>query len=102
MVIPFARSGALAKAVFVAMACMEAITLCRLRKLVSTVSCCGALKECRRATQSCGNCISCYVNVVPVAVTPNEALAKRFRVLRVLKRRNSAPNSWLLNRPVAC
>jgi hypothetical protein len=101
MVIPFARPGALAKEVFVAIACVEAISLCRLRKLVSTVSCCGALKECRRATQSCGNCISCYVNVVPVAVTPNEALAKRLRVLRVLKRRNSAPNSWLLNRPVA-
>jgi hypothetical protein len=29
----------------------------------------------------------CYVNAVPVAVTPNEALAKRSRVLRVLKRR---------------
>ena len=106
MVIPFARPCALAKAVFVAIACVEAITLCRLRKLVSTVSCCGALKECRRATQSCGNCIPtisflCYVNAVPVAVTPNETLVKRSRVLRVLKRRNSAPNSWLLNRPVA-
>ena len=62
--------------------------------------------QCRRATHSCGNCIPtisflCYVNAVPVAVTLNEALAKRSRVLRVLKRRNSAPNSWLLNRPVA-
>src|SRR4029077_18119323 len=90
--------GALAKAVFVAIACVEAIALCRLRKLVSTVSCCGALKDaqCRRATQSCGNCIPtisflCYVNAVPVAVTPSETLAKRTRVLRVLKRRNSAP-----------
>jgi hypothetical protein len=108
MVIPFARPCALAKAVFVAIACVEAIALCRLRKLVSTVSCCGALKDaqCRRATQSCGNCIPtisflCYVNAVTVAVTPNETLAKRSCVLRVLKRRNSAPNSWLLNRPVA-
>jgi hypothetical protein len=71
IVIPFARPGALAKAVFVAIACVEAIALCRLRKLVSTVSCCGALKDaqCRRATQSCGNCIPtisflCYVNAV--------------------------------------
>src|SRR3984893_13751252 len=44
VVIPFARPGALAKAVFVAIACEEAITLCGLRKLVSTVSCCSALK----------------------------------------------------------
>jgi len=43
--------GALAKAVFVAIAWVEAIILCRLRKLVCPVSCCGALKgaQCRRA-----------------------------------------------------
>src|SRR5260370_5866854 len=34
-----------------------------------------------------------------VAVTPNEALARRSHVRRVFKRRSSAPNSWLLNRP---
>jgi hypothetical protein len=51
MVIPFARSGALAKAVFVAIAWVEAITLCRLRKLVSTVSCCGAGKARNAAGQ---------------------------------------------------
>src|SRR5262245_381511 len=45
--------GAFAKAVFVAITCVEAIILCRLRKLVCTVSCCGALRgaQCRRATQ---------------------------------------------------
>src|ERR1700737_4489393 len=34
-----------------------------------------------------------------VAVPPNAALAKCSHVRRVFKRRNSAPNSWLLNRP---
>jgi hypothetical protein len=77
MVIPFARPGALAKAMFVAIACVEAITLCRLRKLVCTVSCCSALKgaQCRRAVG--GNRIStiiilcyiilCYVTAVPIS-----------------------------------
>jgi hypothetical protein len=36
---------ALAKAVFVAIAWVKAMILCRLRKLACTVSCCGALKQ---------------------------------------------------------
>jgi hypothetical protein len=67
--------GVLAKAVFVAIACVETIILYRLRKLVCTVSCCGALK--RRAMppggrRVGGNCIStiiilCYVTAVPIS-----------------------------------
>src|SRR5262245_30304930 len=64
------------------------------------VSCCCTLRgaQRRRATQSCGNRIPtdsclCYVMPCPVAVMPNEALAKRSRARRVLKGRNLAPNS---------
>jgi hypothetical protein len=95
------RSACAANAVLVVIPARGApIILCRLRRLVCFVSCCGALRgaQCRRATQSCGNRIPtnsclCYVNAVPVAVMPNEALAKRSRVRRVLKGRNLAPNS---------
>lgn len=95
------RSACAATAVLVVIPARGApIILCRLRRLVCFVSCCGALRgaQCRRATQSCGNRIPtnsclCYVNAVPVAVMPNEALAKRSRVRRVLNGRNLAPNS---------
>ncbi len=98
MVSPFARPGALAKAVFVAIACEEAITLCGLRKLVSTVSCCSALKARNAAgrTQSWRqlhfdhyhfalyHIVLCHSRA-HFAVTPNEVLAKRSRARRVLK-----------------
>ena len=48
--------GAFAKAVIVALTCVEAIILCRLRKLVCTVSCCGALNAMPPGdAENCGN-----------------------------------------------
>jgi len=101
--------GALAKAVFVAIACVEAIILSRLRKLVCTVSCCGALKgaQCHRADAELAatafppyHFVLCHSRA-HFAVPPSAVLAKRSRAQRVLKTEgNSAPNSSLLNRPV--
>ena len=52
------RSACAANAVLVVIPARGApIILCRLRRLVCFVSCCGALRgaQCRRATQGCGN-----------------------------------------------
>jgi hypothetical protein len=63
------------------------------RKLVCTVSCCGALKgaQCRWADAELRQLhfdhyhfVLCHSRA-HFAVTPNEVLAKRSRVLRVLK-----------------
>ena len=56
-------------------ACVEAIILCRLRKLVCTVSCCGAMKgaQCRRADAELAAIafstiiILWYVTAVPIS-----------------------------------